>query len=76
MVSHVKKRYNFTRNKLFETDAFIVYRVTCNPETNDGQSSSASHVFDIFKTKRTGNLNRAELKAYEYAAEQIGLDVE
>lgn len=70
------KKVSFEWNKLFETDSFIVYRVTCNLETNDGQFSSASHVFDISKSERTSNLNRAEIKAFEYAADQIGLDVE
>lgn len=70
------KKVGFEWSKLFETDAFVVYRVSCNLETNDGQLSNASHVIDISKVDRDGALNRAEQKAYEYAAEQIGLDVE
>jgi hypothetical protein len=70
------KSVNFAWNMLFESDSFAVYRVSCTLETHEGQISNASHVFDISKIERPSNLNRAELKAYEYAAEQIGLEID
>jgi len=70
------KSVDFEWIKEATTDAHIIYRVVCKITVEGDRKSTASHVFTMNKFDNSPDENRAEVKALDYAARQIGLDLE